>query len=104
MRRACSKYSRSLYERAKSLGINFSRTCEQALREAIRAEEGRRWAKEHADTHRVPHTLRATSARIGDSTFASKEHSWNASSSRPSSLSLLWRPCPRSLKRHRAFR
>lgn len=38
-----------VYERAKSLGINFSRTCEQALREAIQAEEGRRWAEEHAD-------------------------------------------------------
>jgi antitoxin CcdA len=38
-----------VYERAKSLGINFSRTCEQALREAIRAEEGRRWAEDPAD-------------------------------------------------------
>ncbi|MDR3098179.1 MAG: type II toxin-antitoxin system CcdA family antitoxin [Paraburkholderia sp.] len=38
-----------VYERAKDLGINFSRTCEQALREAIKAEEGRRWAEEHAD-------------------------------------------------------
>ncbi|WP_429290720.1 type II toxin-antitoxin system CcdA family antitoxin [Paraburkholderia sp. CI3] len=37
------------YERARSLGINFSRTCEQALREAIQAEEGRRWAEEHAE-------------------------------------------------------
>ncbi|MGF6508403.1 type II toxin-antitoxin system CcdA family antitoxin [Paraburkholderia sp. 32] len=38
-----------VYERARSLGINFSRTCEQALREAIQAEEGRRWAEEHAE-------------------------------------------------------
>ena len=38
-----------VYERAKALGINFSRTCEQALREAIKAEEGRRWADENAE-------------------------------------------------------
>lgn len=38
-----------VYERAKDLGINFSRTCEQALREAIKAEEGRRWAEENAE-------------------------------------------------------
>jgi len=38
-----------VYEQAKALGINFSRACEQALRDAIRAEEGRRWAAEHAD-------------------------------------------------------
>jgi antitoxin CcdA len=38
-----------VYERAKDLGINFSRTCEQALRDAIKAEEGRRWAEEHAE-------------------------------------------------------
>jgi antitoxin CcdA len=38
-----------VYERAKYLGINFSRTCEQALREAIKAEEGRRWAQENAE-------------------------------------------------------
>ncbi len=38
-----------VYEQARGLGINFSRTCEQALREAIRAEEGRRWAEENAE-------------------------------------------------------
>ena len=38
-----------VYKRAKDLGINFSRTCEQALREAIKAEEGRRWAEENAE-------------------------------------------------------
>ena len=38
-----------VYQRAKELGINFSRTCEQALREAIKAEEGRRWAEANAD-------------------------------------------------------
>ncbi|SMG07311.1 type II toxin-antitoxin system CcdA family antitoxin [Paraburkholderia susongensis] len=38
-----------VYERARELGINFSRTCEQALREAIRTEEGRRWAQENAE-------------------------------------------------------
>ena len=38
-----------VYERAKELGINFSRACEQALRDAIKAEEGRRWAQENAE-------------------------------------------------------
>jgi antitoxin CcdA len=38
-----------VYERAKDLGINFSRTCEVALRDAIKAEEGRRWAEENAE-------------------------------------------------------
>jgi len=37
-----------VYEEAKALGINFSRACEQALRDAIRAEQGRRWATAHA--------------------------------------------------------
>lgn len=37
-----------VYQEAKALGINFSRTCEQALRDAIRAEQGRRWAVENA--------------------------------------------------------
>ncbi|CAB3807886.1 type II toxin-antitoxin system CcdA family antitoxin [Pararobbsia alpina] len=35
-------------EEAKGLGINFSRACEQALRDAIKAEQGRRWATENA--------------------------------------------------------
>ncbi|TAL84999.1 MAG: post-segregation antitoxin CcdA [Candidimonas sp.] len=34
---------------AKLLGINLSQTCEHFLREAIRAEKGRRWGAEHAD-------------------------------------------------------
>jgi antitoxin CcdA len=38
-----------VYQRAKDLGINFSRTCEQALREAIKVEEGRRWAEANAE-------------------------------------------------------
>ncbi|MDR0479399.1 MAG: type II toxin-antitoxin system CcdA family antitoxin [Burkholderiaceae bacterium] len=37
-----------IYEESKRLGINFSRTCEQALREVIRAERERQWAIEHA--------------------------------------------------------
>jgi antitoxin CcdA len=37
-----------VYEEAKALGINFSRACEQALRDAIKAKQGRRWATEHA--------------------------------------------------------
>lgn len=38
-----------VYQRAKDLGINFSRTCELALREAIKLEEGRRWAEANAE-------------------------------------------------------
>jgi antitoxin CcdA len=38
-----------VYQRAKDLGISFSRTCEQALRDAIKAEEGRLWAQENAE-------------------------------------------------------
>ncbi|WP_327631984.1 type II toxin-antitoxin system CcdA family antitoxin [Paraburkholderia sp. MPAMCS5] len=38
-----------VYQRAKELGINFSRACEQALRQAITAEEGRRWALENTE-------------------------------------------------------
>jgi antitoxin CcdA len=37
-----------VHEQAKALGINLSRACEQALRAAIRAEQERRWAIEHA--------------------------------------------------------
>jgi antitoxin CcdA len=37
-----------VYEQAKTLGINLSRACEQALRVSIRAEQERRWAAEHA--------------------------------------------------------
>jgi antitoxin CcdA len=37
-----------VYEQAKKLGLNLSRACEQALRGAIRAEQERRWAVEHA--------------------------------------------------------
>jgi antitoxin CcdA len=38
-----------VYEEAKALAINFSSVCEQALHDAIRAEQGRRWAAENAD-------------------------------------------------------
>jgi antitoxin CcdA len=38
-----------VYNEAKALGINLSQTCEQILREAIRAEKSRRWSLEHAD-------------------------------------------------------
>jgi antitoxin CcdA len=37
-----------VYEQAKTLGVNLSRACEQALRMAIKAERERRWAIEHA--------------------------------------------------------
>ncbi|NUX59304.1 type II toxin-antitoxin system CcdA family antitoxin [Paraburkholderia youngii] len=39
-----------IYERAKSLGINFFSTCEQVLRNAIQAEDGRRRADEGGRT------------------------------------------------------
>jgi antitoxin CcdA len=41
--------SLDVYNAAKSLGINISQTCEQLLREAIRVENERRWAKDHAE-------------------------------------------------------
>jgi antitoxin CcdA len=34
---------------AKALGLNLSQTCERLLRETIRMEKERRWAREHAD-------------------------------------------------------
>jgi antitoxin CcdA len=40
--------SQEVLEEAKALGMNLSRTCEQLLRSAIRAEKDRRWALEHA--------------------------------------------------------
>ena len=36
-------------EQAWALGIDVASTCEQALSEAIRAEQRRRWAVENAD-------------------------------------------------------
>lgn len=33
---------------AKALGINLSRTCEEALRKEIAAERGQRWKEENA--------------------------------------------------------
>lgn len=38
-----------VYEEGKALELNFSRVFEQAMREAIRAERGRRWAVENAE-------------------------------------------------------
>lgn len=38
-----------LVEDAKALGINLSRTCETALRQAIAAERGRRWQEENKE-------------------------------------------------------
>lgn len=34
---------------ARDLGINLSRTCEDALRKEIAAERGRRWQEENKD-------------------------------------------------------
>lgn len=39
--------SQEVLDEAKALGLNLSRTCEQALRDAIRAEKAQRWAQEH---------------------------------------------------------
>ncbi|HXZ09107.1 MAG TPA: type II toxin-antitoxin system CcdA family antitoxin [Paraburkholderia sp.] len=38
-----------VYEEGKALELNFSRVFEQAMREAIRVERGRRWVEENAD-------------------------------------------------------
>ena len=38
-----------VYKDAKELGINFSQTCERALRQAVQAEKDRQWAIRHAD-------------------------------------------------------
>lgn len=38
-----------VYKDAKELGINFSQTCEQALRQAVQAERDRQWAIKYAD-------------------------------------------------------
>ncbi|MET3107387.1 antitoxin CcdA [Oxalobacteraceae bacterium GrIS 2.11] len=38
-----------VYNDAKALGINLSQTCERLLREAIRTEQARRWAEQHAE-------------------------------------------------------
>ena len=41
--------SLDVYNEAKLLGINISQTCERFLIDAIRAENERRWARDHAD-------------------------------------------------------
>lgn len=38
-----------VYKDAKELGINFSQTCERAIREAVQAEKDRQWGTKHAD-------------------------------------------------------
>lgn len=38
-----------VYKDAKELGINFSQTCERALRQAVQTERDRQWAIEYAD-------------------------------------------------------
>jgi antitoxin CcdA len=38
-----------VYKDAKELGINFSQTCERAIRQAVQAEKDRQWAIKHAD-------------------------------------------------------
>jgi len=37
-----------IYKDAKELGINFSQTCERALRQAVQAEKDRQWAIKYA--------------------------------------------------------
>ena len=37
-----------VYKAAKELGINFSQTCERALRQAVQAEKDRQWAIKYA--------------------------------------------------------
>ena len=38
-----------VYKDAKELGINFSQTCERAIRQAVQAEKDRQWAIKYAD-------------------------------------------------------
>jgi len=38
-----------VYKDAKELGINFSQTCERALRQAVQAEKDRQWSIKYAD-------------------------------------------------------
>ncbi|QSN61992.1 type II toxin-antitoxin system CcdA family antitoxin [Caballeronia sp. M1242] len=38
-----------VYKDAKALGINFSQTCERAIRQAVQMEKDRQWAIKHAD-------------------------------------------------------
>ncbi|WP_250471830.1 type II toxin-antitoxin system CcdA family antitoxin [Caballeronia sp. GAFFF1] len=38
-----------VYKDAKELGINFSQTCERAIRQAVQLEKYRQWAIKHAD-------------------------------------------------------
>ncbi|MBU6487918.1 MAG: type II toxin-antitoxin system CcdA family antitoxin [Burkholderiales bacterium] len=38
-----------VYKDAKELGINFSQTCERAIRLAVQAEKDRQWAIKYAD-------------------------------------------------------
>ncbi|POR55737.1 antitoxin CcdA [Paraburkholderia eburnea] len=37
-----------IYKDAKELGINFSQTCERALRQAVQVEKDRQWAIKYA--------------------------------------------------------
>lgn len=37
-----------IYKDAKELGINFSQTCERALRQAVQAEKDRQWVIKYA--------------------------------------------------------
>jgi antitoxin CcdA len=37
-----------VYKDAKELGINFSQTCERALRQAVQMEKDRQWAIKYA--------------------------------------------------------
>ncbi len=39
----------ALVEDARELGINLSRTCEEALRKEVSAERGRRWQEENKE-------------------------------------------------------
>jgi antitoxin CcdA len=38
-----------VYKDAKELGVNFSQTCERALRQAVQAEKDRQWSIKYAD-------------------------------------------------------
>ncbi len=44
--------SETLVDEARELGINVSQACEEGLAAAVKAENGRRWKEENADSIR----------------------------------------------------
>ena len=51
-RRTNVSLSETLVEDARELGINVSQACEEGLTAAVKAEQGKRWKEENADSIR----------------------------------------------------